>query len=97
MNEDSMDLSTAAEPVMEHVLDGLIDYAGLFPPASCSLKETISNHAVFLKGGDGWMVGRLILPAHLLEEASVLATQAGAEPGDAAWFVSALLKEAKAL
>lgn len=42
---------------------GLIDYAGLFPPASLDLETTVSNYAGYLAGEEGWMLGRCIVPA----------------------------------
>ncbi|UHA76000.1 hypothetical protein KIK04_11055 [Paenibacillus sp. 481] len=46
----------------------LIDYAGLFPPASLSLDEAIRNYAAYLKSEDKWMLGRFIIPASRLAE-----------------------------
>lgn len=44
-------------------LTNLIDYAGLFPPASLPLNEAIRNHAAYQQHADSWMLGRFICPA----------------------------------
>lgn len=50
------------------LLDGLIDYAGLFPPASLSMKTAVANYAEYLTGEYCWALGRFILPVGRLEE-----------------------------
>jgi hypothetical protein len=50
------------------LMTGVIDYAGLFPPASLSLDESIRNYARYLAGPDRWMLGRFICPAGRLTE-----------------------------
>ncbi len=49
-------------------LKDLIDYAGIYPPASLSLDQAIRNYADFLIDKDAWMLGRFILPASRLVE-----------------------------
>ncbi|TFD99565.1 hypothetical protein E2491_07485 [Jeotgalibacillus sp. R-1-5s-1] len=49
-------------------LAGLIDYAGLFPPAQLSLDEAIRNYASYQIERDAWMLGRFIIPAVRLNE-----------------------------
>lgn len=44
-------------------MTGLIDYAGLFPPASLDIETALRNYAGYLEGGDGWMLGRCVVPA----------------------------------
>ena len=44
-------------------MTGLIDYAGLFPPAGLDLETAVRNYAGYLAGEDGWMLGRCIVPA----------------------------------
>lgn len=50
------------------LLDSLIDYAGLFPPAKLDMPTTVRNYAEYLAGSDSWMLGRLIVPAARLDE-----------------------------
>lgn len=49
-------------------MKSLIDYAGIFPPASLSLGEAIQHHAAYLSDQDAWMLGRFVLPASRLAE-----------------------------
>ena len=50
------------------LLTGLIDYAGLFPPASLDFASALGNYEGYRKGEFGWMLGRFILPAARLAE-----------------------------
>src|SRR4051794_27878038 len=43
-------------------LAGLIDYAGLFPPASLDLPTTLSHFRDYATSAEQWMLGRLIVP-----------------------------------
>ena len=43
-------------------MDGLIDYAGLFPPAKLPLNEAIDEYILHLKGENSWILGRFIIP-----------------------------------
>jgi hypothetical protein len=50
------------------LLDGLIDYAGLFPPASLSMTSAVVKYAGYLAGENRWALGRFIVPVGRLEE-----------------------------
>jgi hypothetical protein len=50
------------------VLDRLIDYAGLFPPAGLSMPEAVANYAAYQAGPDHWALARFIVPASRLTE-----------------------------
>jgi hypothetical protein len=50
------------------LLAKIIDYAGLFPPASLPLERAIRNYARHRKGADQWMLGRFIVGAARLPE-----------------------------
>lgn len=54
-------------------LGGLIDYAGLFPPAALPLARAISNYAAFRRQGEAWLLGRFIIPAGQLPALSEFA------------------------
>jgi hypothetical protein len=49
------------------LLGGLVDYAGLFPPASLSMREVAANYASYRCSADAWVLGRLIVPVAQLE------------------------------
>ena len=50
------------------LLSGMVDYAGLFPPAQLPLEKAVREYAVHLGGAEAWMLGRFIIPAQRLEE-----------------------------
>jgi hypothetical protein len=50
------------------LLDALVDYAGLFPPAKLAMAEAVQNHAAYLTGPHGDMLGRFIVPLGNLAE-----------------------------
>src|ERR1700761_6911726 len=54
--------------VVEALLRGAIDYAGLFPPAGLGMEETVRNYAEYRAGRNAWALGRLVLPATKLAE-----------------------------
>lgn len=49
-------------------MEGLIDYAGLFPPAQLELDPAIHNFAQYGKVEDAWILGRFIIPVSRLFE-----------------------------
>lgn len=81
-------------PITEHasriLLEGLVDYAGLFAPAALAMPNAVRNYAHYRAAGSGWMLGRFICPAQSLvlfsEKADpLLPRDAGAIP----WRLSA--------
>jgi len=52
---------------------GIIDYAGLYPPASLSLEEAITNFVRYQDDPEKWMLARFIIPARRFPELSHLA------------------------
>lgn len=44
------------------LLSGLIDYAGLFPPAALSMEEAVRNYARYRDGEHAWMLGKFVVP-----------------------------------
>jgi hypothetical protein len=55
-------------PAARALLTGLIDYAGLFPPAALSMQDAARNYAAYRAGEHAWILGRFILPADRLDE-----------------------------
>lgn len=51
---------------LKNFMTGLIDYAGLFPPASLDIQTVLDNYTAYLESEDGWILGRCILPASQL-------------------------------
>jgi hypothetical protein len=50
------------------LLTGVIDYAGLFPPAQLPLEEALRNYAAYRESPDSWMLARFVCPAAKLAE-----------------------------
>jgi hypothetical protein len=57
-------------------MTGIIDYAGLYPPASLSLEEAIANFVRYQDAPENWMLARFIIPAKRFPELSRLAETA---------------------
>jgi len=57
-------------------MTGVVDYAGLFPPAALAMRESLQNYAAASVGADAWLLGRFVVPAsrltELVEHAGVL-------------------------
>lgn len=52
------------------LLDSIVDYAGLFPPASVNMATAVRNFAHYRASESGWMLGRFVCPASALEQFS---------------------------
>jgi hypothetical protein len=52
--------TTAA--ALRRLLNGAIDYAGLFPPAQLELGPAVKNYARYLRSEDAWMLSTFVLP-----------------------------------
>jgi hypothetical protein len=50
------------------LLRNLIDYAGLFPPASLSMYDAVANYDLYSRSEHSWILGRFIVPATRLAE-----------------------------
>jgi hypothetical protein len=71
------------------LLRDLIDYAGLFPPASLAMAQAAANYESYGRSEESWILGRFIVPvARLGEFAEALA---GLGTGSRVWRLSALL------
>ncbi len=71
------------------LMRGIVDYAGLFPPAGLEMLPAVANYAGYRSGPDAWALGRFVVPAARLPEFSAAAAAyvAGA---DAPWRLAAL-------
>jgi hypothetical protein len=45
------------------LLESLVDYAGLYPPASLSLDRAVANYDQDRRGDYAWMLGKFVVPA----------------------------------
>jgi hypothetical protein len=53
---------------MRVLLDGLIDYAGLFPPAALSMQDAVRNYAKYREGEFAFALGRFVVPRERVSE-----------------------------
>ena len=75
-----------ASASLHALLSGLIDYAGLFPPAGLSLGDVVRNYREYRRSRVCWALGRLVVPAARLDELLALLAVHGNR-----WPVSALV------
>lgn len=78
--------------VLDALLDGLIDYAGLFPPASQNMRDAVESYATYRSGPDRAALGRFVVPltrlaAFELAASALLPRGENAEP----WRLSVLV------
>ena len=57
---------------LKQLLSHLIDYAGLFPPASLPLPEAYKKYVKYIKESDEWILSKFICPAKQLSALSEL-------------------------
>src|SRR5262245_53334080 len=50
------------------LLSGVLDYAGMFPPAELSLEQSIRNYPRYRSEPETWMLSRFICPVTRLSE-----------------------------
>ena len=81
-------------PVVRALLAGLIDYAGLFPPAGLPMGDAVRNYDSYIRGEHAWMLGRLIVPAARLGEFTDALRDAGVDAST--WRLSVLATAADA-
>jgi hypothetical protein len=84
--------TSTASPALRALVAGLVDYAGLFPPAGLDMGSAMTAYAEYLASGDAWMLGRFVVPVARFEEL-VSAASSVADFGTAPWCLSALLGE----
>ncbi|HZV59497.1 MAG TPA: hypothetical protein VFF42_04100 [Candidatus Eremiobacteraceae bacterium] len=50
------------------LLENLVDYAGLFPPAKLTMRTAVENFKTYSESEHAWILGRFIVPASRLQE-----------------------------
>jgi hypothetical protein len=74
------------------LLEGLIDYAGLFPPAGLAMASAVRAFAAHRRGPERWVLARFVVPvARLGEFEAAHAALEPAERGEGSWLLSGLL------
>jgi hypothetical protein len=72
------------------LLEGLIDYAGLFPPASLDMQAAVRNYSGYRESDEAWMLGRFVVPARQLAEFSSAFAETCCDEQVAPWLLSVL-------
>jgi hypothetical protein len=74
------------------LLSGIVDYAGLFPPAGLDMAAAVRNYAEYRHDDASWMLGRFVVSASRLAE---LARELRGLENDSAdaWQIAALLSD----
>lgn len=75
---------------MRDVFTEIVDYAGLFPPAACSMAEAVRNYHGYRASADRWMLGAFVVAAARLEELSEALESEGLNPADP-WRLSVVM------
>lgn len=65
MNVETPNVPTAS---VRALMAGIVDYAGLFPPATLPLDEALRNYDQYRRSEHAWMLGRFICPAGRLDD-----------------------------
>jgi len=74
------------------LLAGLVDYAGLFPPAALTIDAAVAEYARWRRSPEAFMLGRFVVPAARLVELGRAADVHLPEPGTGEpWRLSALV------
>jgi hypothetical protein len=80
------------------LLDSVLDYAGLFPPAKLDMAPTVANFARYRRFPERWMLARLIVPVTRFPEfvsaADPLLPKTADVEGDEPWPLSVLVAPA---
>jgi hypothetical protein len=73
---------------LQSLLTGLIDYAGLFPPAGLGMDTAVRNYGSYVNSGEAWILGRFVVPAARVEEYAEAVRSAGIDAST--WSLSVL-------
>jgi hypothetical protein len=76
---------------IECLLSRMIDYAGLFPPASLEMRAAVTNYLAYSRSEYNWILGRLVVSAARLAELEETVVALPAQNGMAQLELSVLL------
>jgi hypothetical protein len=72
------------------LMTGLVDYAGLFPPAGLGMAEAVRQYHAYLTGEDRWALGRFVVPATRLGEFTAAFNEVCCGEREPVWRLSVL-------
>ena len=84
-------MQTATSAKSEISLEGILDYAGLYPPANLDLQSVVNNWSEYSDSNDSWLLARLIIPSNRLEEFKKCAKDLLPNEDEEMWQLSVLL------
>ncbi|MBT4584021.1 MAG: hypothetical protein HOC93_02950 [Phycisphaerae bacterium] len=87
-------MKTGTTVKSELMLEGILDYAGLYPPANLKMEQVVHNWANYIQSEDNWMLAKLIIPSNRLDEFKYAAVDLLPKQKDEAWQLSVLLPPA---
>lgn len=74
------------------LMAGLVDYAGLFPPAGLAMADAVARYRRYQESADAWALGRFVVPASRLDELERAVVTLGAQrAGAAPWPLTVLV------
>ncbi len=73
------------------LLERVVDYAGLFPPARLPMGDAVRAYADYRNGPQAWMLGRFVVPAARLEEFDEAGAGVLPAAASASWALSAIV------
>lgn len=85
------DAALSAPPALRVMLRGVVDYAGLFPPASLDMASAAGEYAMHRASDESWMLGRFVLPAARFAEFEQAARPVMPLEAWRSWALSALM------
>lgn len=81
-----------ANDLVQEFLAGIVDYAGLFPPAKLDMPAAVEEFARQRAGTHRWMLGRFVVPVTRLDEMEAAAAEHWPRDADASpWGLSVLV------
>ena len=75
------------------LMGGLVDYAGLFPPAGLAMPAAVRAYREYLAGDDAWALGKFVVPASRLKEFSASFNEVCCGEREPVWGLSVLLSD----
>jgi hypothetical protein len=81
----------APTPALTALVERVVDFAGLFPPARLSMEEAVRAYADYRRGPQAWMLGRFVVPAARLEEFDEAGRDLLPDAAAASWALSAVV------
>lgn len=91
MSDAAAAASTSVPASLRVLLRGVVDYAGLFPPAGLGMAAAVQEYARHRGDPSAWMLGRFVLPAARLDEFEAVAAPYLPRESAAWWSLTALL------